>query len=93
MKSNFEYQLDSLIEKATEVIAKLIQKKGVKSDHTSSKCLKVTEDAFNYNLDGGRWLTEISEDCLTDNNGYQYDYSVLETSEFMMLVDYLTAKY
>lgn len=93
MKSNFEYQLDSLIEKATEVIAKLIQTKGVKSDHTSSKCLKVTDDEFNYNLDGSRYLTEISDEYLTDNHGHQYNYHVLETPEFMMLVDYLTAKY
>jgi len=65
--------------------AKLL-KKGVKSEHSSETVLKVKDDQ-SFNLDGGRYLTEISATDLIDNCGYSYDYSCITLEELCEAVD------
>lgn len=60
--------------------------KGVESKNISGKVLKVKDEQM-FNLDGGRWLVEISEDVLIDNNGYTYHHSVLEIEKLCEVID------
>jgi hypothetical protein len=39
------------------------------------------------NLDGGRYLDEITADGLIDNSGYSYGWDVLNTEELCDLAD------
>jgi len=65
--------------------AKLL-KKGVKSEYRSDTVLKVKDDQC-FNLDGGRYLVEISETDLIDNGGYSYNYSCLTLEQLCEAVD------
>lgn len=75
------------------MVRELINSKGEESDHNSNKCLKVTKDDHQHNLDGDRYLTEINADCLVDNSGYEYNFYVLDTEDFLSTIDYLIVKY
>lgn len=86
-------KLDTLNKEAQDEIRDLINSKGEKSRHNSNKCLKVTKGEHQYNLDGGRYLTEVHTDRLVDNNGYEYDFCVLNTEDFFATIDYLKEKY
>jgi len=43
----------------------------------------------NFNLDGGRWLEEITKTNLIDNNGYCYDFNVLTLEQLCEIGDEL----
>ena len=61
--------------------------KGVESQFINSdKVLKV-KDKQQFNLDGGRWLVEISVRNLIDNKGHSYDHSVLSLEQICEVVD------
>lgn len=88
--------LEELLDKAVAKLVKLIDTKGIESKHYSDNCLKIKDDDCMFNLDGGRYLTEIkkvdrySDNIeLVDNSGYTYNYSVLETADFLQVVDHL----
>lgn len=71
-----------------EIVQALIQKSTfskVESKHTSKTCLVVVDNQVN--LDGGRYLAEVTEDGLLDNNGYSYGWDVLNTEELCELAD------
>ena len=63
-----------------------ILSKGVESEHRSEKVLKVKDDQM-FNLEGGRYLVEITPTELIDNNGYSYDHSSLELEQLCEAVD------
>lgn len=42
------------------------------------KVLLIKDEEFNFNLDSGRWIEEISKEHLIDNNGYFYTHGVLD---------------
>jgi hypothetical protein len=65
--------------------AKIISKGNI-SKFRTEKVLKI-KDGQQFNLDGGRYLTEISSTELIDNNGYSYDYSVLPIEKLCEAVD------
>ena len=83
-------ELDTITDKVHHTIQNLINEKGVDSEHRSEKCLKIDKDDFMFNLIGGRWLTEISNDSLIDNEGYDYDYNALEIEKLAEIADYYT---
>lgn len=97
---NFSEKLDNLYKEANEKLVKLIDKKGVESKHYSDKCLKIKKDDFMFNIEGGRYLTEIKKEHprsneveLIDNGGYSYHVSVMESEDFFAVVDHLIESY
>lgn len=82
-------QLEDLYEKARVTINEKIRKSKDKSKSYSVKVIKITDEQLMFNLEGGRYLTEISEENLIDNQGYLYNYSVLPYEDFMELADWV----
>lgn len=90
----FERRLDNLYDEAVGTLQNLINNSGEESDHISEKVLKITDDAFMFNLEGGRYLNEYSHQYgLIDNNGYQYYITAMDAENFFEVVDYLIKKY
>lgn len=95
----FSEKLEELYDEAKKKLINLIDKKGVKSEHYSDKCLKIKDDELMFNLSGGRYLTEIKKSGrddieLIDDGGYSYQCSAMENSEdFFLVVDHLIETY
>ena len=91
---NYEQKLDSLINEALNKIFDLIDVSEDFSAHFShTQCLKITVDTFMFNLEGNRYLTEITRNELVDNSGYTYSFFNLEADQLVTLSDYLIEKY
>ena len=89
----FKNRLEELFEQAVATIIELIEKNGIESKHTSDKCLIVKNEDCMYNLEGGRYLTEITANELHDNSGYHYSFDVLKIENFLTVVDHLIEEY
>ena len=92
----FSEKLEDLRKEAILEIVKKLKKSKVESKHSSSKCLKIKDDKFMFNLSGGRYLTEIIASysyCnsidLIDNEGYNYSSETLTSEDFFEVADYL----
>lgn len=81
-------KLDYLKLKIRLRLASKIMDKGVKSKFSSDQVLKVNDKQM-FTLEGGRYLTEISERELIDNNGYRYNHDVLPIEELCKVIDSL----
>jgi len=68
-------------------IASKIMDKGVESKHRSEKVIAIKKDELQFNLEGGRYLTEITAQELIDNEGYSYNLSVLPIDQLCEAVD------
>lgn len=88
MKS-FVSKLDELFTEASNYIANKVCSIGKESKHINEKSIKIRTEEFNYNLDGDRYLDEITSDILLDNEGYHYDYGVLSLDQLCHLADYI----
>ncbi len=88
MKNKFRRKYIDLEREVSDEISELIDKKGVESKHRGSgtKVLKVKADQ-QFNLDGDRYLTEITKTELIDNGGYAYQFSSLALDELCEAVD------
>ena len=82
-----------IVEQAINMVRTLIDSKGEESKHSGKKCLKVTKDDHKHNLSGDRYLTEINAENLVDDSGYEYNFYVLDTEDFLSTIDYLIEKY
>ena len=82
----FQEKYKALEKEISEKIWKKIEHKGVKSKHSDGFVMKLKEEQM-FNLDGGRWAIEIGETILIDNNGYQYNHSVLTLEQLCEIVD------
>lgn len=82
--------LKELNQKIENRIAKKINSIGVKSEHNSKPCIQIKDENIQFNLDGGRYLTEVTKDTLIDNRGYEYDFFVLEMNDFVKVADYIS---
>ena len=49
-------------------------------------------DELCFNLEGGRYLTNITKNCLVDNLGYEYDFYVLDIEQLCEITDYVQQK-
>lgn len=71
-----------------DTIETLLETKGVESKFTSSRLVLVIHDEESmFNLDGRRYLVEISEDELIDNEGYTYSFDALELEDLCTAID------
>jgi len=57
------------------------------SNFQRTSVLKVKK--ANFNLDGDRYLVEVSQNGLIDNRGYSYEFDVLDTVQLCELGDEL----
>jgi hypothetical protein len=75
-----------------DVIAKLV-KKATKSKKPSKHLCNTSAIevpiAVGFNLDGGRYLDEITPTQLVDNSGYTYQFHVLTTEQLCEVLDAL----
>jgi hypothetical protein len=67
-------------------LASKLKSKGEKSQHCSDTVLKV-KCAQMFNIEGGRWLSEISHEKLIDNEGYSYIHDVLPIEQLCEAID------
>jgi len=81
--------LEKAINDAIFELQKLIDLHGVKSKHSDTQVLKIEHDDFMFNLEGGRYLTEISKGTLIDNQGYVYGHYVILSCELVSLIEHL----
>ena len=86
MKNTFRRKHLTLEQELQEEITRLIDKKGKASKTRSCSVLKVKSDQ-QFNLDGGRYLVEISKSELIDNSGYGYHFSCLTLEQLCEIVD------
>lgn len=90
---SYHEKLDQLITEGIEKIRDLISLHKIESKHSSFLCLPIIDDDLMYNLDGGRYLIEFSNDYLIDNNGYTYSHYALDYSQLSIVIDHLINNY
>ena len=89
----FEKRLEELEALAHDKIDEMLLKSKDFSKHSNESALIIKGNALLYNLEGGRYLTEIVKGNLVDSSGYRYDYSVLDIDKFMEVVDHFVEIY
>jgi hypothetical protein len=69
-------------------IETLLETKGVVSRHDNSCLVLVIHDEnAMFNLDSRRYLVEISEDELIDNEGYRYNFDSIKLEDLCTAID------
>jgi hypothetical protein len=86
MKTTYQNKLATLQKEVTDKIKALIIKKGKESKHKYEQVLRV-KAGQQFNLDGGRYLVEISDVELIDNDGHTYAHDVLPLEKLCEIVD------
>lgn len=90
---NLTKKLIELRATCISVIRQLVNYYGIDSELQGDKCLRILDDDFKYNLrnniDGRRYLTEVTETALFDNRGYSHFPDVLGTEKLCDLTMYL----
>ena len=81
-------QLEDFINKTEMRLILKARKSKKKSKHMGIPCIQVP-DELAFNLDGGRWLDELVNDAILDNQGYSYCYGVLNAQQLCELADKL----
>lgn len=89
----FTERFANLFDEASYKLNELIQEKGIKGKYFLQKSLAIQDDNLKFNLEGGRYLSEVHEDNLVDELGYTYSFYILETEQFMQVVDHLKEVY
>lgn len=86
MAKRFQNKYTKLEQEVNARLRYLVNKRGKKSEVSSELSLKVKEDQM-YNLDGGRYLVEITTDRLVDNSGYRYSFDCLSIEKLCEIAD------
>jgi hypothetical protein len=84
----FAEQLQEFTERVEQSISKNVAEKGTTSEFMSKMAIKV-DGEYCYNLDGNRWLVEVTQNELIDNQGYQYQFNVLDLDDLCSIADHL----
>jgi hypothetical protein len=84
----FAEQLQEFTERVEQSISKNVAEKGTTSEFMSKMAVKVDGEHC-YNLDRNRWLVEVTQNELIDNQGYQHQFNVLDLDELCNIADYL----
>lgn len=85
----FEYLIDEIKGKLID----LIEKHKIEQNYSSSYCLPIKNENFMFNLEGGRYVVEVTSSQLINNQGYIYDHSQLEIEQYIKLIDHLIEQY
>lgn len=88
MKNDFRRKYLDLEKEVSQKINSIVEKKGKEGTH-ARQVVKIKDDQ-QFNLDGGRYLVEISHNQLLDNNGYGYQFSCLTLEQLCEIVDSLS---
>lgn len=84
----FTIELQELKERVCQSIAKQVGEKGTASEFMSKMAIQV-DDERSFNLDGNRWLKEVTQHELLDNRGYHYSFNVLSIDDLCDLADFI----
>ena len=94
MEKGFIEQLNDLYEQSRILIREKVNSVGIESKFLSGlKVIEIKEPNLQFNLDSNRKLAEIATDIMIDDEGYHYNYSVLDYDDLFELVDYLKNNY
>ena len=89
----FTEKFEYLIDEIKGQLHDLIEKHKIEAKHTVDYCLPVKDEDLMFNLEGGRYLIEVTATSLTDNCGYGYDHSELDIEEYLQVIDHLIETY
>lgn len=80
---------EMLRQEAIEFLTQYDKDYRIKSEHFLGTVIPVTYEEIQYNLEGGRYLSEvdIQNKKIIDNSGYQYDLSILSDHQLFTIVD------
>ena len=84
----FLLELEEFKERIYQSIAKNVANKGIESKFISKMVIKVDNER-SFNLDGSRWLSEVTQNELLDNHGYHYSFNVLSFDDLCDLADFI----
>mgnify|MGYP000446911212 CR=1 FL=1 len=87
--TSFQEELQNLYEKIRLFIIEQVAEKGVESKFSNKVVIKVDDDR-SFNLDGERYLEEVGQHELFDNQGYAYNFSELSYDDLTDLADYIS---
>jgi hypothetical protein len=85
-RRNKTQQLEDFINKTEMGIILKVRKSKTISKHTGESCIQVP-DRLAFGLDNGRWLDELCNNIIFDNEGYGYCYNVLNPHELCEIAD------
>lgn len=81
-------KLETFNQAVKDTIQELLETKGVRSRFDNScLVLVIQDDNAMFNLDSRRYLVEISEDELIDNEGYRYGFESLKLEDLCIAID------
>ncbi len=88
-------QLSIIMDEAKAKLSDLVRLHGEDSKFKNEKVirLKKADDKVAFNLEGGRYLKEISVNELIDNSGYDYSANAMDCEQFLELVDHFVKKF
>jgi len=80
-------KLEELNQAIVQRIIDLIATKGLKSEHTGDFVLIIQDEEQMHNIEGGRWLIEITPTGLIDNEGYSYGHDSISIENLCLAID------
>lgn len=88
-------QLSNLLDEAKAKLSDLVYEHGSDSKFRNERViqLKKVDNNVAFNLDGCRYLKEISVNELIDNEGYGYSANAMDAEKFLELVDHFVKKF
>ena len=84
-----EMELDLIKGKALMVIKDCIRKCGEKSEFTGYPCVKLPQELIDKLSDLYEPIVEVHNDVFLDEDGLQYNYSVLTERQLAIIADHL----
>lgn len=85
-------KLDKFKVELEQQIQLILEKRGVKSQFSTDRVLRVENEAQMLHLEGGRYLVEILENKLIDNCGYRYSFDTIQLEELCSVLDSIFVK-
>ena len=88
-------QLEIIMYEAKAKLSDLVREHGEDSKFRNESViqLKKVDDKVAFNLEGSRYLKEISVNELIDNEGYGYSANAMDAEKFLELVDHFVKKF